>query len=96
MERIVANVGAWLGTIYGFWFNIFMVIASAPLALVSIDISTWILSVTAIVLPAFILKRDHDRDKVAEHRDVAMHAKLDALVAAMPGAPNDLVGVEEK
>lgn len=59
------------------------------------DLLTAFLSIMAITLTQMVLNHQNEREIDAHRRDVAMHAKLDELVAAMKGARNDLVGVEE-
>lgn len=57
---------------------------------------TAILSILAITLTQMVLNQQKAREAEAHRRDVAMHAKLDELIAAKRGARNDLVGIEEK
>jgi len=54
------------------------------------------LSILAITLTQMVLNRQNEREAEAHRRDVAMHAKLDELIAAKKGARNELVGLEEK
>ena len=60
------------------------------------DLLTAALSILAITLTQMVLNSQYDREADAHRRDVAMHAKLDELIAAKRGARNDLVGIEEK
>jgi low affinity Fe/Cu permease len=60
------------------------------------NVLTAILSIIAITLTQMVLNQQKERETDAHRRDVAMHAKLDELVASMKGARNDLVGIEEK
>jgi low affinity Fe/Cu permease len=55
---------------------------------------TFWLSVLAIVLPSAVLKRDHDRERVAAERDKAMHLKLDELIRSIATADNRFAGIE--
>jgi len=57
---------------------------------------TAILSIMAITLTQMVLNQQKEREADAYRRDVAMHAKLDELIAASKMARNDFVGVEEK
>ena len=60
------------------------------------DLLTAALSILAITLTQMVLNTQYDREIEAHRRDVAMHAKLDELIAAKKGARNEFVGVEEK
>ena len=60
------------------------------------DLLTAALSILAITLTQMVLNSQYDREADAHRRDVAMHAKLDELIAAKKGARNELVGIEEK
>jgi low affinity Fe/Cu permease len=60
------------------------------------DLLTAALSILAITLTQMVLNSQFDREADAHRRDVAMHAKLDELIAAKKGARNELVGLEEK
>jgi low affinity Fe/Cu permease len=60
------------------------------------DLLTAALSILAITLTQMVLNTQYDREAEAHRRDVAMHAKLDELIAAKKGARNDFVGMEEK
>jgi low affinity Fe/Cu permease len=61
-----------------------------------VDILTASLSILAITLTQMVLNRQNERELDDHRRDVAMHAKLDELVAVTKPARNDLVAVEEK
>jgi low affinity Fe/Cu permease len=50
----------------------------------------------AITLTQMVLNNQNEREADAHRRDVAMHAKLDELIAASRKARNDLVGLEER
>jgi low affinity Fe/Cu permease len=60
------------------------------------DLLTAALSILAITLTQMVLNTQYDREIDAHRRDVAMHAKLDELIAASREARNELVGVEDK
>lgn len=63
---------------------------------ISTDLLTAALSILAISLSQMVLNRQNEREIEAHRRDVAMHAKLDELIAAKKGARNDFIGMEEK
>jgi len=62
----------------------------------NVNILTAALSIMAITLTQMVLNRQNEREIDDRRRDVAMHAKLDELIAATRQARNDLVGVEDK
>ena len=53
------------------------------------------LSILAITLTQMVLNRQHEREKEAHRRDVALHAKLDELLIASKRARDELAGIEE-
>jgi low affinity Fe/Cu permease len=53
------------------------------------------LSILAITLTQMVLNRQHEREKDAHRRDVALHAKLDELLIASRRARDELAGIEE-
>ena len=53
------------------------------------------LSILAITLTQMVLNRQHEREKEAHRRDVALHAKLDELLIASQRARDELAGIEE-
>jgi low affinity Fe/Cu permease len=53
------------------------------------------LSILAITLTQMVLNRQHEREKEAHRRDVALHAKLDELLIASRRARDELAGIEE-
>ena len=53
------------------------------------------LSILAITLTQMVLNRQHEREKEAHRRDLALHAKLDELVIASKRARDELAGIEE-
>ena len=60
-----------------------------------VDWLTAILSILAITLTQMVLNRQHEREKEAHRRDVALHAKLDELLIASKRARDELAGIEE-
>lgn len=61
-----------------------------------VDILTAALSILAITLTQMVLNRQNEREIDDHRRDVAMHAKLDELIAASRRAKNEFVGIEER
>ena len=59
------------------------------------DILTAILSILAITLTQMVLNRQNEREMEDHRRDVAMHAKLDELIATSREARNAFVGAED-
>lgn len=57
---------------------------------------TAVLSIMAITLTQMVLNQQKDREADAHRRDVAMHAKLDELIAASRRAKNKFVGIEDR
>ena len=53
------------------------------------------LSILAITLTQMVLNRQHEREREAHRRDVALHAKLDELLIASKRARDELAGIEE-
>lgn len=62
----------------------------------NVNILTAALSILAITLTQMVLNRQNGREIEDRRRDVAMHAKLDELIAATRTARNEFVGVEER
>jgi low affinity Fe/Cu permease len=62
----------------------------------NVNILTATLSIMAITLTQMVLNSQNEREIDDHRRDVAMHAKLDELIAATRLARNDFVAVEEK
>ena len=60
------------------------------------DILTATLSIMAITLTQMVLNNQYERELDVHRRDVAMHTKLDELIAASKRAKNDFVGIEER
>jgi low affinity Fe/Cu permease len=60
------------------------------------NILTAILSIMAITLTQMVLNRQTEREIDDHRRDVAMHTKLDELIAASKQAKNEFVGIEDK
>ena len=61
-----------------------------------VNILTAGLSILAITLTQMVLNRQNEREIEDPRRDVAMHAKLDELIAASKLARNEFVDLEER
>ncbi len=62
----------------------------------NVNILTATLSIMAITLTQMVLNSQNEREIDDHRRDVAMHAKLDELIAASRRAKNEFVGIEER
>jgi low affinity Fe/Cu permease len=62
----------------------------------NVNLLTAGLSIVAITMTQMVLYRQNEREIDDHRRDVAMHAKLDELIAKSKQASNEFVGVEEK
>jgi low affinity Fe/Cu permease len=62
----------------------------------NVSILTAALSIMAITLTQMVLNSQNEREIDDHRRDVAMHAKLDELIASTKQARNEFVAVEEK
>ncbi len=61
-----------------------------------VNVLTAGLSILAITLTQMVLNRQNEREIEDRRRDVAMHAKLDELIAASKQARNEFVDLEER
>ena len=61
-----------------------------------VNILTAGLSILAITLTQMVLNRQNQREMEDRRRDIAMHAKLDALIDESKQARNEFVDLEEK
>jgi low affinity Fe/Cu permease len=92
VSEVVSDIAAHPLAQFGFViFCIVWFVAGLP-----VDILTAALSILAITLTQMVLNRQNEREVDDHRRDVAMHAKLDELIAVSRRARNDFVGVEEK
>jgi low affinity Fe/Cu permease len=62
----------------------------------NVNILTAALSIMAITLTQMVLNSQNEREIDDHRRDVAMHAKLDELIAASRHAKNEFVAIEER
>ena len=92
VSEVVSDIAA--HPLAQFGFVIFCIVWFA--AGLPVDILTAGLSILAITLTQMVLNRQNEREIDDHRRDVAMHAKLDELIAVSRLARNDFVGVEEK
>ena len=60
-----------------------------------VAILTAALSILAITLTQMVLNRQKEREKDADRRDLALHAKMDELLHASRRARDELAGIEE-
>jgi low affinity Fe/Cu permease len=61
----------------------------------NVNLLTAALSILAITLTQMVLNRQNERELDDHRRDVAMHAKLDELIAVSRQARNEFVAAEE-
>jgi len=62
----------------------------------NVNILTAALSIMAITLTQMVLNSQNEREIDDHRRDVAMHAKLDELIAASHHAKNEFVAIEDR
>jgi low affinity Fe/Cu permease len=62
----------------------------------NVNVLTAALSIMAITLTQMVLNSQNEREIDDHRRDVAMHAKLDELIAASRHAKNEFVAIEER
>jgi low affinity Fe/Cu permease len=97
--RIGCQVSAWVADAFAHplaQIGIILFCATWWILKLPTDILTAALSILAITLTQMVLNNQNERELDSHRRDVAMHAKLDELIAAKKGARNDFVGMEEK
>jgi low affinity Fe/Cu permease len=98
-EKLGCRVSEWVADVAAHPYAQigFIVVCVAWFAIgFNINILTAALSIMAITLTQMVLNNQNEREAEAHRRDVAMHAKLDELIAASRKARNDLVGVEDR
>ena len=99
LESVGCRISGWVSDVAGHPFAQvgFIVLCVAWLIIGwNVNILTAALSIMAITLTQMVLNNQNEREADAHRRDVAMHAKLDELIAASRKARNDLVGLEER
>lgn len=62
----------------------------------NVNVLTATLSILAITLTQMVLNSQNEREIDDHRRDVAMHTKLDELIAASKRAKNEFVGIEDR
>jgi low affinity Fe/Cu permease len=99
LEQIGCDVSSWVSDLSAHPFaQIVVILLCVAWFLIgwNVNLLTATLSILAITLSQMVLNRQKEREIDAHRRDVAMHAKLDELIAVSRRARNDLVGVEER
>jgi low affinity Fe/Cu permease len=99
LESVGCGISEWVSDVAGHPFaQLGFVILCVVWLLIgwNVNILTAALSILAITLTQMVLNSQKEREFDAHRRDVAMHAKLDELIAASRRARNDLVGVEDR
>jgi low affinity Fe/Cu permease len=99
LERVGCRVSEWVADVSAHPFAQvgFIVICVAWFLIGwNVNLLTAGLSIMAITLTQMVLNRQNEREIEDRRRDVAMHAKLDELIAATRSAKNEFVGIEEK
>lgn len=98
-ERLGCQVSEWVADIAGHPFaqiGVILICAIWFLGGFATDLLTAILSIMAITLSQMVLNNQAQREIDIHRRDVAMHAKLDELIAVSRRAKNEFVGIEER
>ena len=98
-ERIGSRVSEWVADLAAHPFaQIGVIVVCAIWFAVGFatDLLTAILSIMAITLTQMVLNNQAQREMDIHRRDVAMHAKLDELIAVSRRAKNSFVGIEER
>lgn len=99
LERLGCRVSEWVADVFGQPLAqiAFLVLCGLWFAIGwRADILTAALSILAITLTQMVLNRQNEREIDDHRRDVAMHTKLDELIAASRRAKNEFVGIEER
>ena len=99
IEQLGCDISAWVADIAGHPFAQIGIILFCALwwaFRLPTDILTAALSILAITLTQMVLNNQAEREIDVHRRDVAMHAKLDELIAASRRAKNEFVGIEER
>lgn len=93
---MLSRVGAFLTTERGGWITIAATAVFCALAVINVGVSTFLLSVEAILLGVAVLVHQGQSEARDERRDVAAHGKWDVVIAALPKASNDAIRLEDK
>ena len=98
-ERLGSRVSEWVADLAAHPFAQIGVIVVCAIWFAggfATDLLTAILSIMAITLTQMVLNNQAQREMDIHRRDVAMHAKLDELIAVSRRAKNSFVGIEER
>ena len=98
-EQFGSQVSEWVADIAGHPYaqiGIVLICAVWFLGGFATDMLTAILSIMAITLSQMVLNNQAQREIDVHRRDVAMHAKLDELIAVSRHAKNEFVGIEDR
>ena len=98
-ERVGSRVSEWVADVSAHPFaqiGVIVICAIWFLGGFATDLLTAILSIMAITLSQMVLNNQAQREIDIHRRDVAMHAKLDELIAASRRAKNEFVGIEDR
>jgi low affinity Fe/Cu permease len=98
-ERVGGRLSGWVADLAAHPYaqiGVIVVCAIWFAASFATDLLTAILSIMAITLTQMVLNNQAQREIDIHRRDVAMHAKLDELIAASRRAKNDFVGIEDR
>lgn len=98
-ERLGCRVSEWVADLSAHpYAQIAVIVVCAAWFIIGFatDLLTAILSIMAITLSQMVLNNQAQREIDIHRRDVAMHAKLDELIAVSGRAKNEFVGIEER
>lgn len=98
-QLLGSRVSGWVADVAGHPFaqiGFLIICVSWFLVGWNVNLLTAALSILAITLTQMVLSRQNEREIDDRRRDVAMHAKLDELIAVTKPAKNAFVGIEEK
>ena len=98
-ERLGCRVSEWVADVAAHPFaqiGVILVCAIWFAGGFATDLLTAILSIMAITLTQMVLNNQAQREIDIHRRDVAMHAKLDELIAVSRRAKNEFVGIEDR
>lgn len=99
VARLGSKVSAWVADMFAHPYaqiGIILFCALWWIFKLPTDILTAGLSILAITLTQMVLNNQAEREADTHRRDVAMHTKLDELIAANRRAKNEFVGIEER
>ena len=91
----LSGIGAFLTTERGGWTVVAITAAICASAWFSVGLSTFLLSVQAILLTQAVLAYQGRKEERDDARDVAAHKKLDELIHGVPKANDAVAGIEQ-